>query len=118
MKTTGLTVKTTGFAGVWKNVDEGPGAGVPCSWDVLTGGCAAARVGKGLVVGLELLTRLAAGVGLLTGDTPRVGKGLAVAFCVVPLGMVPLGVVLLVVLAAVVVLLVVLAVVVLRLVVI
>ena len=98
MKTTGFPVKTTGLEGL----------AVPWSWS-----WAGPRVGKGLVVGLEVLTRLAAGVGLLTGDTPRVGKGLAVAA-----GVVPLGVVLLVVLAAVVVLLVVLAVVVLRLVVI
>ena len=103
MKTTGFPVKTTGLEGL----------AVPWSWS-----WAGPRVGKGLVVGLELLTRLAAGVGLLTGDTPRVGKGLAVAAGVVPLGVLPLGVVLLVVLAAVVVLLVVLAVVVLRLVVI
>ena len=109
VKTTGLTVKTTGLAGVWKNVDEGPGAGVPCSWDVLTGGCVAERVRKGLDVVLEVvlevvmgLTVLAAVVVFLTGDTARVGKGFVVALSVVLLGVVLLGVVLAVVVVRVV----------------
>ena len=97
MKTTGFAVKTTGLPGAWKCGVEGPG--VPWNWS-----CAGARVGKGLVVVLEVvvLTVLAAGVGLRTGDTPRVGKGLVVALAVVLLGVVRL-----VVLAVVVVLLVV-----------
>ena len=45
-----------------------------------------------MLVGLEVwvLTGLAAVVGLLTGDTPRVGKGLVVALAVVLLGVVRL----------------------------
>ena len=74
VKTTGFPVKTTGFPGVWTCGAEGLGEPRNWSWAV-------ARVGKGLLV---VLTVVAGGVVvLLTGDDPRLGKGLVLALAVV-----------------------------------